>query len=483
LWEWMGKNCISEPWSRINSATQFTRRALVSNLAAGTGLLMGERDPGRVSPDVTLHISPATVEAAPGHAVATTAYNGSAPGPLIRLREAVPVTVEIFNHTDRTEYVHWHGFEVSARIDGTAEERSLEVPAGGRLRYQMTPHRAGSRYVHSHAMAMEDLTRGVYSGQFAFVYVEPKSHPGRYDQEIFLATHEWEPYFAEGDDEPDGVTAAVEYLGETDWGPTYAEVAYGIRSINGKALGCGEPIRTKEGQRVLFHILNASATENIQLYLPGHEFLVVALDGNPVPRPRLVGMLELGTAERVDAVVEMKNPGVWILGSPDDAVRGNGLGILVEYAGKRGAATYAKPAGPPWDYRLFGEDRETAKPDETIPMVIDRLTSDSGLERWTINGKSYSQEEPRALRRGRRYRLVFTNRTGDAHPLHLHRHTFELTGISGKRTAGVRKDVVLVKGFQTVEVDVTPQQEGLTLLHCHQQMHMDQGFKTLFNVV
>jgi FtsP/CotA-like multicopper oxidase with cupredoxin domain len=233
----------------------------------------------------------------------------------------------------------------------------------------------------------------------------------------------------------------------------------------------------REGQRVLFHLLNASATENIQVYLPGHEFTVVALDGNPVPNPRRVGVLELGTAERVDAFVEMKNPGVWILGSTDADVRGTGLGVVVEYAGKAGVATYAKPAGPRWDYRRFGRERKAGQPDETIPLSIDRVVAD-GRERWTINGRSFdSRDEPQALRRGRRYRLVFSNKTGDAHPVHLHRHTFELTSL------GIRQDVVVVKGFQTVAVDVTPGDPGLALFHCHQQMHMDMGFRKLFRVV
>ncbi len=70
-------------------------------------------------------------------------------------------------------------------------KRVAEVPANGFLRYEITPSHAGSRYIHSHAMAMTDLSRGVYSGQFAFVDVEPKRNPGRYDQEIFLSTHEW----------------------------------------------------------------------------------------------------------------------------------------------------------------------------------------------------------------------------------------------------------------------------------------------------
>ena len=60
---------------------------------------------------------------------------------------------------------------------------------------------------------------------------------------------------------------------------------------------------------------------------------------------------------------------------------------------------------------------------------------------------------------------------------------FELTKVHGKPTAGILKDVVVVKGFKQIEVDVTPAMDGLTLFHCHQQLHMDYGFKLLFNVV
>src|SRR5262249_2970900 len=132
--------------------------------------------------------------------------------------------------------------------------------------------------------------------------------------------------------------------------PGSMEIAYGVRSINGKALGAGEPLRVKEGQRVLFHVLNASATENVQLHLPGHSFYVVALDGNPAPRPGRVSVLELGVGERVDALVEMNNPGVWILGSVADDVRRSGMGVLLEYANRAGEAQYAPPGDAPWDY-------------------------------------------------------------------------------------------------------------------------------------
>ena len=71
-------------------------------------------------------------------------------------------------------------------------------------------------------------------------------------------------------------------------------------------------------------------------------------------------VLELGTAERIDAVVEMKNPGVWILGTPKDDDRRDGMGIVVEYANETGAPRWIKPAKNTWDYTIFGDNRDGA---------------------------------------------------------------------------------------------------------------------------
>ena len=475
-------------------AVQTTRRSFLS-CAAGAGLLLsgcrGNQPPEASAAvtsgpaDVTLRIGAVLVDIAKDHTISTIGYNGSVPGPLIRLRDGVPVTVDLFNDTDSPELVHWHGQIIPADVDGAAEEKSLEVPARGHLRYRLTPGPSGARFVHSHVMPMADLARGTYTGQFAFVYIEPKSSPGQYDQEVFLATHEWEPFFTTAEEDEDAEIGPPPPGMKKDETPNGWEIGYQRFTINGKCLGHGEPVRVKEGQRVLFHILNASATEIIKLALPGHRFQVVALDGNPVPHPALVDVLELGTAERVDAVVEMHNPGVWILGTPKNDDRANGMGIVIEYANKSGAPRWIAPPKTRWDYTLFGDSRAAPNPDETIPLVFGKINGGTGkFNHWTINGKSYDEKDtPRVLQKGRRYRLVFDNHTDDAHPVHLHRNSFELTSVWGKPTAGVLKDVVLVKGYRKIEADVTPAMEGLTLFHCHQQLHMDYGFKLLFNAV
>jgi FtsP/CotA-like multicopper oxidase with cupredoxin domain len=288
----------------------------------------------------------------------------------------------------------------------------------------------------------------------------------------------------EGDEEDKDAERKKKEAQQKQEKPNGWEIGYQRFTINGKALGYGEPIRVKEGQRVLFHILNASATENIQLALSGHQFQIVALDGNPVPQPQSLDTLELGTAERISAIVEMKNPGVWVLGTPKDDDRKNGMGIVVEYANRTGSARWVKPQKRPWDYTVFGQNRTLQDPEETIPLVFGKINGgNGGFNRWTINGASFDEKaQPRTLQKGKRYRLVFDNQTDDAHPIHLHRNSFELTNVHGKSTSGILKDVVLVKGFKKIEVDVTPAM-GLTLLHCHQQLHMDYGFKLLFNVI
>jgi FtsP/CotA-like multicopper oxidase with cupredoxin domain len=114
--------------------------------------------------------------------------------------------------------------------------------------------------------------------------------------------------------------------------------------------------------------------------------------------------------------------------------------------------------------------------------------AEQGFNRWTINGVAFpmtGEPVPPAfhLQEGKRYRLRMRNASDDIHPIHLHRHSFELTKFAGVQTAGVMKDVVMVGGYQEVEVDFVADNPGLTLFHCHQQLHMDFGFMTLFDYV
>jgi FtsP/CotA-like multicopper oxidase with cupredoxin domain len=464
-------------------------------LATAPGLAWANtKGPGEKA-DYTLRIGTGLVELAPDHIVSTTLYNGQFPGPLIRLKEGRRVVVDVFNDTDVPELVHWHGQMIPSAVDGAAEEGTPFIPAHGRRRIAFVPKPAGFRFVHTHVPAYDDLNRGTYTGQAGPVYIEPAHDPGAYDREVFLVLKEFEPIFSRGGDMAMDMLVgapipALQQIGkkadEKFKGPKGYEVDYELFSINGRMLGHGEPIRVRQGERALFHVLNASATEIRSLALPGHAFHVVALDGNPVPTQADVPVLWLGTAERISAIVEMNHPGVWILGDLDDDDRRHGMGIVVEYAGYTGRPQWVKPQPFRWDYTRFAKPgAQPATPDETIEITIVKHNgAANGFNIWTLNGEAFSMKTMKPMytvHQGRRYRLKFRNGSDDVHPLHLHRHSFELTRIAGKTTAGIIKDVVMLGGFQEVAFDFVADNPGLTLFHCHQQLHMDFGFMALFD--
>ncbi|HJU19219.1 MAG TPA: multicopper oxidase domain-containing protein [Stellaceae bacterium] len=464
-------------------------------LATAPDLAWANSESSNEKADYKLRIGTGLVELAPHHIVSTTLYNGQFPGPLIRLKEGRRVVVDVFNDTDVPELVHWHGQMIPSDVDGAAEEGTPFIPPHGRRRIAFVPRPAGFRFYHTHVVAGSDLNRGTYTGQAGPVYIEPAHDPGAYDREIFLVMKEFEPSFSRGGDMAMNALVgapipALQQIGkkadEKFKGPKGYEVGYDLFSINGRVLGQGEPIRVKEGERVVFHVLNASATEIRSLALPGHTFHVVALDGNPVPIQADVPVLRLGTAERISAIVEMNHPGIWIMGDLDDNDRGRGLGIVVEYAGHSGKPQWVKPQPFRWDYTRFAEaDAQPAAPDETIEItVVKHNGATSGFNLWTLNGEAFSMKTMRPMytvHQGHRYRLKFRNGSDDIHPLHLHRHSFELTRIAGKTTAGIIKDVVMLGGFQEVAFDFVADNPGLTLFHCHQQLHMDFGFMALFD--
>jgi FtsP/CotA-like multicopper oxidase with cupredoxin domain len=433
--------------------------------------------------EFTLQIAPVTVELAPNRIVSTIGYNGVSPGPRLRMKEGVPVSVNVVNDTDVPEYVHFHGLLIPSDVDGSEEEGTPVVPARGMRTYRFTPSPAGTRWYHTHTMSMDDLHRGSYTGMFGFLIVEGANNPGNFDQEHYLALRDWEPYFTNqlmDNDDLDSTAPKPEKPDVLDTRPPGMEVTADIFSINDKALGGGEPIRVRSGERVLFHFLNASAIENRHIALPGHKFNVVALDGNPVPTPAAVDVLMLGPGERDDALVTMDRPGVWIMGAPEDPVREGGLGIVIEYANQRRTPQWTTAPPSTWDYTRFGKPPSQPAPAEKIDMVFEKIPRGAGkFNSFTVNGKPYPHDQEFVLKQGTRYRLTFHNRTDDAHPMHLHRHQFEIAEIYGKATSGIIKDTVVVPTYGRASVDFTADQPGLTLFHCHIQHHMDYGFKAL----
>lgn len=428
--------------------------------------------------DYSLRIEPCTLEIAPGVSVRTTTFNGLVPGPMLRLQQGKAATIDVTNASSDPDLTHWHGLRSDVRNDGAMEEGSPMIAPGQTYRYELSPSPFGTRWYHTHNGAKDNLKLGGYSGQFGFLIVEGGPSLGDVDQEFYLAIHHWEPRFVP-------MSSMMQLASSNHPATSGADVAYQYATFNAHCLGAGEPLRVKKGQRVMLHLLNASATENVVLVLPGHKFRVVAMDGNLVPHPIVVETLTIAVAERIDCIVEMENPGVWLLGSILPEERKMGLGIVVEYAGRKGKPMWRNPADASWSYSRFANAAPAAEPDATCRLDFIDIgpRENPKFDSWTVNGKSWPDVDPLIVQEGKRYRLQLNNLSGDQHPIHLHRHSFEIASIDGAPMSGVIKDTVNMMPMQRMEIDFIADNPGDSLYHCHMQLHMDFGFMGLVKYV
>ena len=238
----------------MEACSESRRRFLRASGVAAGALFLSPKDffaaQGEPAADYTIHIKAAPIEIAPNHILSTITYNGQFPGPLLRFKEGRAVTIDMHNHTDTPEQLHWHGQNISTDVDGAAEEGTPYIAAHGMRRISFTPNPAGLRFYHTHNRAGANLSAGVYSGQVGPVYIEPKEEPGRYDREVFLVLKEFEPTLSRGGDmamdflSPAAPDKTLKETGEAAMKASLArgmphgyEAGYTFFTINGRMLG------------------------------------------------------------------------------------------------------------------------------------------------------------------------------------------------------------------------------------------------------
>lgn len=216
---------------RLDRRSLLKHATMLPIVSAVPQLARAADDPPTEKPDYTLRIAPISLELAPGKTIKTTGYNDKVPGPVLRLRAGRPVTINVINDAGYPDIVHWHGLYLPALQDGATEEGSPIIPVGQSLVYSFTPKPSGTRLYHSHAMAMTNLNRSTYSGEFGFLIIEPAAgEPGRYDREVLLAARRWE-----------GEWVSMQDLRKGPPPDNGLEVMYHSATLGERMLGHGEP--------------------------------------------------------------------------------------------------------------------------------------------------------------------------------------------------------------------------------------------------
>ncbi len=462
------------------NANPLDRRQFLQLLAA-VGMPVGtaaERGSPASRADHTLRIRVATIEIAPGKYVTTPTYNSAFPGPLLRIRPGRRAILDVLNETDTAQRFAAQGLHLNG--SGHHPPPQADLAPWSRRRYELPAAAQAVALYHAAGFAGTDLAAGQYGGQAGAVIVEPADSAGRFDREAVLVLKEFQP--------------ALHRM------PGGLGLGHAVATINGRMLGHGDPLRVRLGQRVLLHVLNASASTTHRLSLPRHDFVLCALDGYPIPAPAVIPVLKIAPGERVSALVRMNQPGVWIMGEPCREARERGMGIVVEYAGRGGQALWEEPAARArWSIGKFAglqggpassghrTSRARRQPVEFLDLRLSHLdASRGGFRRWAINGIPHLEREARvtySIRRGEVCRLRLTNTTEELQALCLPGQQFELTAPGGGESSGLLKDVLVVEPGARLECEFRPNRRGRSLLQSTRQFQRDFGLAAAIEIV
>ena len=393
-------------------------------------------------PDVrlTLTASHAQVTLPSGKSVRALTFNGTVPGPEIRVRLGQLVEVTLVNRDLREGVsIHWHGLDVPNAEDGVAGLTQDAVPMGGRHVYRFRATQAGTYWYHSHQHSREQVERGLYG---AFVVAA-----GAEDEETF-----------------DRTLIAHRLPGATLLGSSDRV----------------EQARVAPGSTVRLRLVNSDNTLR-QFALAGAAFRVVAIDGDALegPTPLRDVTLAVAAGGRYDVSFSMPNRTVSL------GLRGGRVGLALSPSGT--APLDEVRLGPEFDPADYGApapaDVEPGdRIDRSFRVDIGRtLGFFAGGYRlgwqWTLNGKTYPHMPMLLVDRGDIVRISFHNRSDADHPMHLHGHHVLVVARDGKPVPTPwRVDTLDVRPGDRYDVVFRATNPGVWMLHCHNLDHAAQGF-------
>ena len=291
--------------------------------------------------EFTLEAKEVDWELYPGTTVKAWTFNGTVPGPEIRVTEGDLVRVTLKNSLPAPTSIHWHGIDVPNNMDGVPGVTQDAVPPGGTFTYEFVATNPGTRWYHSH----QDAEIQVPLGLFGAFIVEPKTPPQgavQYDREFTYILSEWSlaltPDVATGD-------ATLPLSGP---GAAHSkEPDFDLFLMNGHAGEAIEPVTVKTGDRVRIRLINAGSLVHT-MHTHGHSFKVIATDGNFIPPAQQLtkDSVTLGPSERVDIELLANNPGVWMFHCHIEHHMANGMMTFIRYEGAPAPAGAAMPAMP-----------------------------------------------------------------------------------------------------------------------------------------
>ena len=439
---------------------------------------------GRVV-EVSLVAARSTASIVDGTETEVWAYNGTVPGPEIRVELGDTVRVELRNELPQPTSIHWHGIRVPNAMDGVPGLNQDPIPPGGSFVYEFTPPDAGTYWYHSHQRGNEQLERGLYG---AIVVEDPSDPP--YSQDLVWLIDDWLIDTNDGRLDPD-FDSMVDVHHSGRWG--------NVRGINGMT---NDSVQVAPGERIRVRMVNASTARIVRPSFGDRalDALVVAVDGLPADRPLPFDGFDLAPGNRVDVdlTVPVNASGPIVLTDGFEGIEPYPL-VALEVAGEPvETPQFDPPSAPVPDWSSAFD----WAPDEIIEITLvsdgmmmggamgarsepETLAGDEGERfRWALNGRSWPDPAVHQAAIDRPDKVRFVNDSGAFHPMHLHGQFFQVVARNGMPVReGLFRDTVLLDPQDTVDVVVMPLDAGSWALHCHIQLHGEYGMMMRYDVL
>lgn len=236
----------------------------------------------------------------PGVTTTAVTFNGTVPGPVIRVTEGDAVEIVVANKLSEATSIHWHGLHVPNDQDGVSGVTQDPIAAGATYTYQFTAPHAGTFMYHAHGPnSREQIDRGLYA---PFIIDPAGSETLEVDKEVTLTIGNW----MVGD--ASGAMPGMDMGGDS----ASMSMEYDYFTINGKSFPATEAIEVQEGQLVRIRFLNPSQTVH-PMHLHGMDMAVIAKDGEALATPQRLNVVDIAPGDTYDVVFRADNPGTWVL--------------------------------------------------------------------------------------------------------------------------------------------------------------------------
>lgn len=392
------------------------------------------------------------------------AYNGTVPGPTLRVKLGETVRVQFTNKLPQETTIHWHGVRVPNNMDGVPHATQPPVQPGGSFTYEFTPKDAGTFWFHPHVRSSEQVERGLYG-----LLIVEDVNPPAYSRDVAWIVDDWlltpeKQIFPQ-------FNTPHDLMHDGRWG--------NVITVNGRA---DTSLTVAMGERFRLRLLNASNGRIYAPELPGLDAKIIAVDGLYTAAPIPLERFELAPGNRLDLDVTVTG-GARSLTVVDTFYpqRTNPLAVI-DVDGTATTPTFASPAKT--RVPSFSGALDTPVTHEF--MLNARRGGAFGLE-WTIDDVAFAGHEHAhpslTLERGKFTHLKFTNQSARLHPIHLHGMFFKLLARNGiPATEAFFRDTVLIHANESIDIGVVPLDEGEWMLHCHILEHAEAGMMTMLSV-